>query len=76
MVDADETLLGCGMCLAGVAMQDILTELDGRADDVAKRRALAGLVILAAVIVLPGCSTVNMQHMRPAPPEPPRTPGI
>jgi hypothetical protein len=58
------------MCLASMAMQDILTEPGGRADDVAKRRALAGLVILAAVIALPGCSTVNMQHMRPAPPEP------
>jgi hypothetical protein len=62
---------GCDRRLAGAAMQDIVTEPNGRAVEVAKRRTLAGLVILAAVIALPGCSTVNMQHMRPAPPEPP-----
>jgi hypothetical protein len=59
------------MCLVGVAMQDLVTEPGGRAVDVAKGWTLASLMILAAVIALPGCSTVNMQHMRPAPPEPP-----
>jgi hypothetical protein len=48
MVGADETFLGCGMCLAGAAMQDIVTEPGGRAGDVAKRRALMGLVILGS----------------------------
>jgi hypothetical protein len=68
MVGADETL---SVAAAGVAMQDVVTEPCGRAPGVARGRTLAGFVIIAAVIDLPCCATVNMQHMRPAPPEPP-----
>jgi hypothetical protein len=52
-------------------MQGIVTEPGGRALGMTVGRILTGLVILAAIIALPGCSTVSMQHMRPAPPEPP-----
>lgn len=34
-------------------------------------RSLWALVIFAAVMALPGCSTVNTEHMRLAPPQPP-----
>jgi polysaccharide biosynthesis/export protein len=57
--------------LAGAAMQNIATEPDGRAVGAARGQGLCGLVILATVIALPGCSTVDTQRMRPAPREPP-----
>jgi protein involved in polysaccharide export with SLBB domain len=59
------------MRLAGAAMQSIATEPDGRALDAARTQSLWGLVILATVIGLAGCSTADTQRMRPAPPEPP-----
>ena len=59
------------MRLAMQQWEDIGAEPRGRAVDVAKGWTLVSLVTLAAVIALPGCSTVNMQHMRPAAPEPP-----
>lgn len=59
------------MRLAGAAMQSIATEPDGRALDAARTQSLWGLVILATVIGLAGCSTADTQHMRPAPAEPP-----
>ncbi len=59
------------MRLAGAAMQSIATEADGRALDAARTQSLWGLVILATVIGLAGCSTVDTQRMHPAPAEPP-----
>ena len=59
------------MRVAGAAMQDIVTEPGGRALDAARGQSPSGPVMLAMVIALAGCSTVNMQHMRPAPAAPP-----
>jgi hypothetical protein len=54
------------------AGEDIVIESQpGGGPDAVRGCTVCGLMIFAGVVAMSGCSTVDMQHMRAAPSEPP-----